>query len=129
MLTQKSRIITIILIVLIAALGVALKIIPSFEGTWISNNLAGLFYVTELALIIFLIFPGNPSFVYALVAFFLTSIIEFFQLWHPEFLVSIRSTFIGHTIFGSCFSWLDFPLYLGGALLGWLLLRWLDPEK
>ena len=126
---KKSRILTILFIILVAALGILLKLIPAFEGTWVSNNLAGLFYVTELALVIFLVFPGNPSFVYALAGFFLTSIIEFFQLWHPDFLISIRSTFIGHTIFGSCFSWLDFPLYLGGALLGWLLIRWFDPEK
>jgi hypothetical protein len=118
----------VVLVVIIAGLGFFSKLYPPFEGTWIANHLAGLFYVTEVCLVIYIVFPSHSSSIYALIAFFLTAIIEFFQLWDPSFLMSIRGTFIGQTILGSSFNWLDFPLYLGGALLGWALLRWIIKE-
>ena len=115
---------TLVLIVLIAALGFLAKLIPNGGAIWISNHLAGLFYVTELSLILFLFFYEHFIFLLVLVAFLLTSLVEFTQYWHPDFLEPMRSSFIGHTIIGSTFSWLDFPWYVGGAILGWLLLRW-----
>ena len=121
---RKSLVRTIILIVLIAALGVLAKLIPNGNATWISNHLAGLFYVTELALILHLFFSEQLIGLLVLIAFLLTSVVEFFQHWHPHFLEPVRASFIGHTILGSTFSWLDFPWYVGGAALGWLLLKW-----
>jgi hypothetical protein len=29
---------------------------------------------------------------------------------------------------GSTFSWLDFPWYLAGAIIGWGLLQWIRPR-
>lgn len=119
-----SMIKTIILIVVIAALGFLAKLIPPGEASWISHQLAGLFYVTELSLILYLFFSEHFIFLLVLAAFLLTSLVEFLQLWHPAFLEPVRSSFLGHTIIGSTFSWLDFPWYIGGAVLGWLLLKW-----
>ena len=120
---------SIILLVVIAGLGFLSKLLPVFQGTWVSNNLSGLFYVTELCLVVYIVFPGNPAFVYSLLAFLFTSVLEIFQLWHPTFLTSLRNSFLGHTILGSTFSWLDFPLYIGGAVLGWVLLKWVARSK
>ena len=129
MTNRRSVIKSIFLLGLIAALGFVTKLLPVFEGTWVANNLSGLFYVTELCLVVYIVFPGNPAFIYGLVAFLLTSILEFLQLWEPQFLMSIRGSFVGHTILGSSFSWMDFLFYLGGALLGWLLLQWVIPKR
>lgn len=120
---KKPLIKTLILIGVITALGVLAKLVPHGE-TWISNQLAGLFYVTELSLVLYLFFPEHFIVLLALAAFLLTSLVEFMQLWHPTFLEPVRSSFLGHTIIGSTFSWLDFPWYIGGAVLGWLLLEW-----
>ncbi|MFP4448081.1 MAG: DUF2809 domain-containing protein [Bacteroidales bacterium] len=125
---KRTIIKAVIAFLVIAALGLFSKVYPAFEGTIISYKLSGLFYVTDLCLLIFLIFPGHLKMLYALMAFFITSIIEFLQLWNPEFLMNIRSTFLGHTILGSSFDWLDFPWYIAGAALGWLLLKWIDKE-
>lgn len=125
---RNSLVKTIVLIVLVAALGVLSKILPGGEGSWISNHLAGAFYVVELALILQLIFPDHLSFVLVLAAFLGTSLVEFLQNWHPAFLEPIRNSFLGHTILGSTFSWLDFPWYVAGAFIGWLLLQWVRPR-
>jgi hypothetical protein len=121
---KRALIKTIVLIVIITALGFSAKLVPHGEATWLSNQLAGLFYVTELSLILYLFFPEHFIILLVIAAFLLTSMVEFMQLWHPAFLEPIRSSFLGHTIIGSTFSWLDFPWYVGGAVLGWLLLRW-----
>lgn len=121
---RKPLVKALVLIVVIAASGCLAKIIPNGGETWISNHLAGLFYVTELSLILFLFFYEHFIGLLVLAAFLLTSLVEFTQYWHPAFLEPVRSSFLGHTIIGSTFSWLDFPWYIGGAVLGWLLLRW-----
>ncbi|MBS3770339.1 MAG: DUF2809 domain-containing protein [Bacteroidales bacterium] len=122
---KRALIKTIVLIVIITALGFSAKLVPHGEATWLSNQLAGLFYVTELSLILYLFFPEHFIILLVIAAFLLTSLVEFMQLWHPAFLEPIRSSFLGHTIIGSTFSWLDFPWYVGGAVLGWLLLKWI----
>lgn len=122
---KRALIKTIVLIVIITALGFSTKLVPHVEAPWLSNQLAGLFYVTELSLILYLFFPEHFIILLVIAAFLLTSLVEFMQLWHPAFLEPIRSSFLGHTIIGSTFSWLDFPWYVGGAVLGWLLLKWI----
>jgi hypothetical protein len=129
MTTKRSVLKSIFLLIVIAGLGFASKFLPFFEGTWVSNQLSGLFYVTELCIIVYLVFPGNSSWIYGLTAFLLTSVLEILQLWDACFLESIRSTFLGQTIIGSSFNWLDFPMYLLGALLGWALLQWVVKNR
>lgn len=126
---RQSIVKTVVLIILVAALGVLAKLYPTEEAMWVCNHLAGTFYVVELALILHLIFPDHMAFLLAMAAFLITSLVEFLQIWHPGFLESFRASFIGHTILGSTFSWLDFPWYLGGALIGWGLLQWVRPRQ
>jgi hypothetical protein len=122
---RKSLIKTLFLIILIAALGIFAKLVPiNSHFNWISVHLSGMFYVTELSLILYLFFSDHFISLLVLAAFLLTSVIEFLQNWHPAFLEPVRSTFLGHAVLGSTFSWLDFPWYIGGALLGWFLLKW-----
>ena len=127
---QRNSIIkTVVLIILVAALGVLAKLFPLEQAVWVCNHLAGTFYVVELALILHLVFPDHLSFLLAMAAFLITSVVEFFQLWHPGFLETFRASCIGHTILGSTFSWLDFPWYLAGAIIGWGLLQWIRPRQ
>ena len=62
------------------------------------------------------------SFKIVIFVFIITCCLETLQLWHPEFLEVIRSNFIGVTILGNSFNWLDFPYYFIGSLLGYLWL-------
>jgi len=53
----------------------------------------------------------------------ITCSIECLQLWHPLFLESIRSTFIGGTLIGTTFSWWDFPHYAIGCCVSWFIAK------
>lgn len=119
----KTTWIVIGLILLVAALGISAKLLPFAKGTWICNHLSGLFYVTELCLILYLFFPDHSSGVLGLGAFFITALLEILQLWHPAFLEWVRSSFIGRSILGSTFNWMDYPYYVGGAVLGVVILE------
>jgi Flp pilus assembly protein TadB len=55
--------------------------------------------------------------------------LEFLQLWHPSFLEFLRSNFIGRTILGTSFTWSDFPYYLVGGGIGWLLMKRLQKHS
>ncbi|MFO7934644.1 MAG: DUF2809 domain-containing protein [Bacteroidales bacterium] len=54
--------------------------------------------------------------------FSVTCLLEFLQLWHPPFLEAVRDTFIGVTLIGNSFSWIDLIHYAAGSLLAWGLL-------
>lgn len=53
--------------------------------------------------------------IYAGIAALVTAYsIEFLQLWTPEWLIGIRSTFLGHMILGQGFLWTDLLAYAVG---------------
>ncbi len=54
-----------------------------------------------------------------------TCALECLQLWHPPFLESLRSHFIGQTILGTTFAGADFPYYFLGCWIGWGWIRYL----
>ncbi len=113
-------------IVLIAILGFGSKFYSGTASSWANNSLAGLFYETFWCLVIFMINPRVRALPIASWVFIITSVLEFMQLWHPEFLEIIRSTFIGSALIGTSFNWLDFPYYLAGCILGATMIRYLD---
>lgn len=49
--------------------------------------------------------------------------LEFLQLWHPDWLESLRRTLPGKFILGTSFSWWDFPAYPVGCLIGYVILQ------
>ena len=44
-------------------------------------------------------------------------LVEFSQLWHPEWLDALRRTTLGHLALGIGFEWSDLPCYTLGILL------------
>jgi hypothetical protein len=75
-------------------------------------------------LLALLIWPTLSSRLVAVTVLGITCILEALQLWQPSALDTVRSSFIGHALIGSTFSWWDFPNYLLGSVLGVLLVRW-----
>jgi hypothetical protein len=93
---------------------------------WVNGSLGGAFYDIFWCLILFLIARNWKPRTIAIIVFSGTCVLEFSQMWHPPWLESLRSHFIGATILGTTFDWSDFPCYAAGSLLGWLWLRWLS---
>jgi len=119
------RIRILIVILLITILGFGSKMYSGAGSNWFNNSLAGLFYETFWCLVVLFINPRLKAIKIALWVFIFTSVLEFLQLWHPPFLQIIRTTFIGAALIGTSFNLLDFPYYLAGCILGFMLMKYL----
>lgn len=125
----KSRIYAILFLTCIVPIGLYTKFYHGYAAFWVNNSLGGVMYEIFWCLVVFLFYPALRSFTIAAGVFVVTCILEILQLWHPYFLTSIRSTFIGQTIFGTTFVWADFLYYLIGSLIGLLIVRGLQWTK
>lgn len=92
---------------------------------WVNTSLGGVFYVMFWSLVIFLVRPTLTPLKISGLVLILTCGLEFLQLWHPKFLDSIRSYFIGRTLLGTTIAWIDFIHYFIGFLLSVCLLNYL----
>lgn len=122
---QTLRWRSLVMVPLVVAFGLACKLYRG-PGSNLINNFgpASIAYVVLLALLMFAIKPKREKIVpIILVAFVLTCVIEFMQLWQPEWLTMVRSTVLGRLILGTTFNLLDFPAYLIGAIVSGLILR------
>jgi len=119
----KRRLWTLVLLLIIIPIGFATKLYSGPGKDWVNNSLGGVFYEMFWCLFIYFVFIKLKNWKIAISVFIATGIIEIIQLWHPPFLEFIRSYFIGRTILGTSFSWLDFIYYFIGCGIGYLLLN------
>ena len=93
------------------------------SDNWFWYYIPDVFYVIFWSLIFFFIWPGKTSVVrIPVIVFILTCILEFLQLYKPDFLEKIRSSLIGAALIGRDFVWLQFPYYILGTALSVVLL-------
>ncbi len=126
---MQKRTWTIILIVLLIPIGIYTKFYAGPLSGWVNNSLGGDLYVIFWSLLVFLFRSSVSPFKISLGIFLITCVIEFLQLWKAGFLTFLRGNFIGRTILGTSFSWLDFPHYLLGFFISWILLNKLSNIK
>ena len=109
-------------IVVIVPAGFYAKFYRGPASHWVNDSLAGAFYVIFWCLVVFLLVPRWKPHRIAAGVLAATCILEFLQLWHPPFLEWLRGYFLGRTILGTTFDWMDFPYYFAGAAAGcyWL---------
>jgi len=118
----KYRITILVSLLITIPLGFYTKFHEGILQEWVNNSLGGVFYEIFWILLIVFIFPRISPRKSALSVLIVTCLLEILQLWHPPFLELLRSSFIGRTILGNCFTWSDFPYYIIGSFFGWLLL-------
>ncbi|MEZ6133131.1 MAG: DUF2809 domain-containing protein [Planctomycetaceae bacterium] len=113
------------LIPVVIVIGLGCKRYSGPGSDWVNNwGPASVAYEWMLMLLAFVIIPRRTAIVrIAVGVFMVTCLIEFLQLWKPEWLQTIRATVPGRLILGTTFSWWDFPAYLVGCLTGIFLLR------
>ena len=119
---NKRRKWTLIAIALIVPLGFYTKFYSGPAAGWVNHSLGGVLYVIFWSLLFSLILPRAKAWKIVKGVFTVTCLLEFLQLWHPAFLEAVRDTFIGVTLIGNSFSWLDLIHYAAGSLLAWGLL-------
>ena len=115
---RKKRLLTILSAILLIPVGLYTKFYTGFGAEWVHNSLGGVIYVIFWCLIVYFLFPLGRIIRIAVGVLLVTCCLEFTQLWNTPFLAMIRSTFAGRAMIGSSFSWLDFPYYFMGAVLG-----------
>lgn len=122
MIMKRQRLIIFLLLIIIIPIGFLTKFYTGPFSIWVNNSLGGSFYEIFWCLVIAFIFVKINPIKIALWVFVLTCLLEFLQLWNPPFLEIIRNNFMGRTILGNSFNWMDFPYYFVGSLLGYFLL-------
>ena len=119
----------LLLLCIITPAGFLFKSYSGPAHKWFNDYGAGVLYEVFWCLVVFFFWPNRkyatPIAVYV---FVVTSILEILQLWQPWFLQQVRSTFLGAVLLGSTFVWWDFPHYVIGCFVGWLLMRILSGE-
>ena len=120
---------TLISILIIVPLGLYSKFYSGQAENWVNNSLGGVLYVIFWCLFAFLFLSNTKPWKIAAVVFAVTCFLEFLQLWPPTFLEFLRSNFVGRTILGTSFTWLDFPYYLVGCGIGWLWMKFLQKHS
>ena len=114
---------TLLSIGIIIPLGFYSKFYAGPAEVWVNNSLGGILYVIFWSLFASLFFARIRVWKIAAIILVVTCLLEFLQLWHPPFLEVIRSTFIGVTLIGNLFSWLDLVHYVIGFFLSFTLLN------
>jgi hypothetical protein len=110
-------------------LGFGVKFYPGPGSAWCSAHGAAILYEIFWCLAAFFFFPGRRNMpIIAATVFLITCALETMQLWHPPLLEAVRSTHIGAWLIGNSFDWMDFPFYVIGSALGWVLLRMIDKK-
>ena len=119
---NRQRLITVLILAVIVPIGFLTKFYSGPAEDWMNNSLGGLFYEIFWCLVIAFIFTKTKPIKIAFWVFVITCMLEFLQLWHPSFLEFFRNNFVGRTILGNSFNWMDFPYYFAGSLVGYLIL-------
>ncbi|MCD4682057.1 MAG: DUF2809 domain-containing protein [Bacteroidales bacterium] len=119
---KRQRLITVLILFVIIPLGFFTKFYSGLAEDWVNNSFGGLLYEIFWCLVVFFLFLKANIFKIAIWVFIVTCMLEILQLWHPAFLEIVRNNFIGRTILGNSFNWMDFPYYFAGSLAGYLIL-------
>ncbi|MFQ5706283.1 MAG: DUF2809 domain-containing protein [bacterium] len=105
-------------LLVVTPIGFASKLYQGPGAWWLNDYGGGVLYEIFWILLAAWVVPHARSFWLGTSVFLVTSVLEFLQLWHPRFLETLRSTFLGQTLLGTTFVWWDFPHYVLGCALG-----------
>ena len=115
---MKKRLFYIISLVILIAIGLSsrkITFLPAETGD-------GLWAMTLLCFLR-TIFINNKLEHIAITALIISFIVEFTQLIRWEWLVALRSTFIGHMMLGQGFVWWDLLAYTIGIIIMYVIAR------
>lgn len=93
------------------AVGLLLKYYHGRYSDFFNNSLAGTAYVIFWIIFFKIIFIRTNHIKITLIVTLITCLLEFLQLYNPPVLIFLRSYWLGKTLLGTTFNWLDFPFY------------------
>jgi hypothetical protein len=115
-------------LIILTILGLYSKYYRGIGEQWINDYAGDILIEIFLCVLLFIILPKRFRQItrIVIIVFIFTIIIEFSQLLQTPFLDYLRQYFLGKLILGTTFSWLDFPCYILGCLLGGIWLKFLQ---
>ena len=122
-----SLILPYLSIIILIPLGLFSKSYTGIGEQWIHNYAGDILIEIFLCVLLFITLPKKLKKIQLIIIIVIifTTIIEFSQLIQTPFLNQLRQYFLGRLILGTTFSWLDFPCYILGCILGGIWLRFL----
>jgi hypothetical protein len=120
---RRIRLVLLVILLILIPSGLATKWFHGTGAWWVNNYLGGVLYELFWCLVALFFWPRASAIKISFWVFVCTDLLEILQLWNPEFLAVVRSTFVGKTLIGTTFAWLDFPHYLVGCIIGWYMMK------
>ena len=121
---RKIRPLIFLSLAIVTPLGFLCKFYRGPGYGWFNDYGGGILYELFWCLAFFLIWPRKSGILPICAGVFIgTSILELLQLISHPALEYIRSNFVGRTLIGSSFSFLDIPHYLVGCIIAWGLMK------
>ncbi len=115
---KRNRLVYLILIVLVIGLGLASRRCGGMLPEFISKYSGDTLWAIMVFLIMGFIFKDKPIWMIACFAIIFSVAIEISQLYHGEFIDSIRATRVGGLVLGYGFLWSDIVCYITGIMFG-----------
>lgn len=111
------RAIFILLAVAVVPLGLATRRFPHWFPDVVSEYAGDVLWAVVAYLLVAALAPQASIRLRASATLGFALLVEFSQLWHPEWLDAIRRTTLGHLALGIGFEWSDLPCYTLGVAL------------
>jgi hypothetical protein len=115
----RRRLVFLLAAIVLVPIGIVVRRADEIPGNWPSSFL----YEWFLMLLVLTIRP-HRSFVWPTAAIVAgtTILLEFAQLWQPDWLMAIRGTWLGRMALGTTFTWQDLPPYPIACAVGAMIL-------
>ncbi|WP_442945390.1 ribosomal maturation YjgA family protein [Oceanirhabdus sp. W0125-5] len=115
---KRNRLVYLVLIILVIILGLASRKLGYMLPEFISKYSGDTLWALMVFLIMGFIFKDKGILSIACYAIIFSVSIEISQLYHGEFIDSIRGTRIGGLVLGYGFLWSDITCYITGIVIG-----------
>jgi hypothetical protein len=119
--------VTLMVLVLITALYT-----KEYHGQYeliIHNKVGGVFYVLFFSLLFSVVFRRLKFWWPVLMAFGITSLLEFVQYFRFPFMLELTRMKVFAYLFGNSFSWMDFIYYIAGGVAALMVLLLLEVRQ
>ena len=113
----RSRLHTFLALVLSIAFGLASRSTSTFVPEFFAVHAGDALWTVALWLSLAFVRPDARSAVLTTIALGISFLVEISQLWHPDWLDSLRATTVGALALGTDWDALDPARYTAGALL------------
>ncbi len=111
------------MLIILIPIGICTKYYSGTFSEFMHHYAGGFIYVVFFIMLASVFFPKKNPGTLALAVFLVTSLIECSQLVQNQFINDIRQYFLVRALIGTTFVIYDFPVYMAGAVSGYLIIR------